>query len=462
LGFELREAFTDANYTRLKEGGDAATDAKIATVKACLRCHSTRPLETDSLPPNSRLVPLAEGVSCQGCHGPAERWINLHQFRTWRAVTPTAKAALGFMDVRTTPYKAKLCASCHVGDTAQQQLVKHEWYAAGHPPLPGFELASFAQQMPIHWRPLAAKGDFAFLHATPPDNDGRIAQEKTDLARAGVPAEAIKSSYLEANFPSAREKGLDPASDLPRTKDAIVSGVVVLESYVRLVGDYAAQAAENRAAWPELALYDCSACHHELRSGLGLRNRPMRRHIPGRPPLATWPLALTRLGAHQATHYDPAQADAGWSRIDSQLLRLEAAITSRPFGDPAAIHAAARPLVESLSELSLAVSNTRYDPTAARRASAFLTDPSQLETNDYYSARQIAWAIREIAADQGASENRQLFVRGDDDVLSLALPSGQERSVLDNLNHWLPAAARYDPDWFREELKAARTRLGIQ
>src|SRR5436190_23275789 len=43
LGFELREAFADASYTRLIEGGDEATRQKVATVKACLRCHGTWP-----------------------------------------------------------------------------------------------------------------------------------------------------------------------------------------------------------------------------------------------------------------------------------------------------------------------------------------------------------------------------------------------------------------------------------
>jgi hypothetical protein len=44
----------------------------------------------------------------------------------------------------------------------------------------------------------------------------------------------------------------------------------------------------------------------------------------------------------------------------------------------------------------------------------------------------------------------------------LDLPSGQARSVMQNLHRWLPAAADYDPAWFENELKAVRARLGTQ
>ena len=48
LGFDLREAFAGERYFRLKDaGGDADTARKVATVKACLRCHATWPKEAD-------------------------------------------------------------------------------------------------------------------------------------------------------------------------------------------------------------------------------------------------------------------------------------------------------------------------------------------------------------------------------------------------------------------------------
>ena len=222
LGFELNDAFENEQYLKLKDGQDAETVRKVATVKACLRCHATWPKDAEAggkfahIPP----VPLNLGVSCQACHGPGEKWDQPHRLSAWRVVTPEAKAALGFTDCRSTASKARLCASCHVGNMDQGKFVKHEWYAGGHPPLPSFELASFEAQMPAHWKSLPEKGAFAFRDAMPRDDDNRIADQiaKFKASKAddgfGIPAEAIKSSHREANFPNAAAAGLDPYSDL--------------------------------------------------------------------------------------------------------------------------------------------------------------------------------------------------------------------------------------------------------
>ena len=55
-----------------------------------------------------------------------------------------------------------------------------------------------------------------------------------------------------------------------------------------------------------------------------------------------------------------------------------------------------------------------------------LTDPPQLHANDFYSARQTAWAIRQIAKDLKSPEADRLFLSGNDDPLCLELPSGPE------------------------------------
>jgi hypothetical protein len=449
LGFELREAFEDDEYSRLKTGDDEETKRRAATVTACLRCHATWPAHAQGLDAQTPPVPLRLGVSCQACHGPGAQWDAPHSVELWRCVTPAAKTALGFTDVRSPVHKAELCASCHVGSLAEERFVRHEWYAAGHPPLPSFELASFATQMPAHWKSLKEKGPFAFRDERPMGRTPEIRQWEATLRQARIPPEEIKASYREANFPEATAKGLDPTGDLPLTKEAIVAGVVALESYVRLVGDYAAGAVEGKQPWPELAMYDCAACHHELRGGLlGIKTRPERKNTPGRPPLATWPMVLAQLGAEQA------EKKQGLS-----IAALEQAITGRPFGEPAEIKAAAEQTAASLAQLMTDVAATKFDEAAAGKAILFLTEPANFETNDYATARQVAWALRGMARDIGSSEAGLLFLKEQQDVLALALPSGQERSVMENLGRWLTAAARYDPYWFREELKNARARL---
>jgi cytochrome c554/c'-like protein len=460
LGFDLHEAFDDDRYARLKDAKDDETNRKVAAVKSCLRCHATWPTAADVQSPTQPPVALELGVSCQACHGPGQRWFLAHQLRpyAWRVVTPAAKTALGFTDVRSPVTKAQLCASCHVGSIDEGKLVKHEWYASGHPPLPSFELASFEAQMPVHWKPLAEKKSFALREGSLPRDDVGIAANLRTLQDAGIPNDAIRANYLEANFTDVAAAG----RDLSRTKDATVAGASVLRAYVQIVGDYAALAAENKAAWPELALYDCSACHHELRSGLGVNSRPKRSHTPGRPPLATWPTVLAQLAARQAAGHDDVKSRARWSLIEKPLLQLDRATTDRPFGDPAAMRTAAESLSAALAQLAADAANTRFDEAAAKTAIRFLTDPAQYETNDFFTARQAAWATRAIGSDLGVRESDRLFPSGPNDPLALELPSGPERSVVENLARWLGAATRYDPAWFREELKAARARLNVQ
>jgi hypothetical protein len=458
LGFELREAFTNERYLQLRDDPDPDTVRKVAVVKSCLRCHATWPKEADQQHVHSPPVSLALGVSCQACHGPGEKWDRPHALIAWRAVTPAAKSALGFTDCRSPLAKARLCASCHVGSISEEKFVKHEWYAAGHPPLPSFELASFEAHMPVHWKSLREKGDFMFRAAPPTDETGDIARDIEALKRGGIPPEAIKKSYLEANFPAAVAKGLDPTSDLAMTKDAISAGAVIYETYVRQIGDYASQAAENSAAWPELALYDCMACHHELRRRLPA-SATQRRHPPGRPPLADWPQVLAKLTARQAAGYDEAETASRWALIDKRLALLERATTSRPFGDPRVMRDAAETLADALAALAADAALTRYDKTAASAALFALTDPKFLPAQDYSSARQSAWAITAIAGELQIPAAPSFFQSRGSDGLSLRLPAGPRASVLDNLHRWLPAAANFDPAWFEAELSTVRAAI---
>jgi mono/diheme cytochrome c family protein len=445
LGFDLREAFVDDGYTRLNESNEPEMSRKVQTVIACLRCHATWPADAQS--PKQPPVQLSLGVSCQACHGPGQKWFFPHQLSpyAWRVVAAEEKSRLGFYDVRSPAKKAELCTSCHVGNIQQEKLVKHEWYAGGHPPLPSFELASFQTQMPVHWKPLAAKPNFAFRDGPLARDDSAIAANLRSLREAGVSDEGIKANYLEAHgFASP-----DAAADLPRAKDVTVGGAAVLAAYVRLIGDYAALAADNKAAWPELALYDCSACHHELRAGLAVAMRPKRKHVPGRPPPATWPAALTMLAGQRAAASEGEKSD--WPLVQAQLLQLDRAMTDRPFGNPDAIRKAAQPLAEALRRMMGNAEQSRYTDTAGRQAVQLLADTARPEVNDFYSARQIAWAIREVAKDLQVRDAERLFSQGADDPLCLALPSGPERSVMENLQRWLPAASKYDALWFQDE-----------
>ena len=40
---------------------------------------------------------------------------------------------------------------------SEEKFITHDMYAAGHPPLPGFELGAYTRGMPLHWQRLRDK-----------------------------------------------------------------------------------------------------------------------------------------------------------------------------------------------------------------------------------------------------------------------------------------------------------------
>lgn len=461
LGFDLREAFADDELTSLVE--DEKLAGKVATVKSCLRCHATWP--KDAVHPTGKLTepvePLSRGVSCQACHGPAGSWSEAHSAKWWRRVSHEAKSKLGFTNVRDGVTRAELCISCHIGSVKDEKFVKHEWYAAGHPPLPGFEYSAFAAQMPVHWKPLASKPDFAGrTAASPPVTDGKAERIVLRRRNIDIADSDIKASYREANFPAAQD-GDDQFANLPRTQEVTISGVVVLKAFAGLAGDYAHEVSQGnkKFSWPEFALYDCVACHHELRRQAGFSARPAESGPPGRPPFPRWTSALLGL----ATERD--------AQLGESLRNLELAYTQRPFGDPQKIAAAAKKLGPQLDQLCEKLGHRKYDAATTASALKILLGPkSTADIRDYSSSRQVAWTIQGLLQDQQqipygfearltAEQQQQqeriarLFRRDNRDELLLTLPARQDNSVVGELPQFLRAMGIYDAEWFAERLR---------
>jgi hypothetical protein len=304
---------------------------------------------------------------------------------------------------------------------------------------------------------LREKGQFKFRDAPATGAEPLPIDQRMTLERSGVPLDAVKDSYVAANFPEAIAKGHNPVTDLAGFRDAAIGGATVQAIYAKIVGDYAASAAEGKNAWPELALYDCSACHHELRSGLATQTRPKRHHPPGRPPLATWPEALSRLALRQAENYEAPRINARSASLQSLFANLARAATSRPFGDPAVLRTTANEFARTMDQLALDATATRFDERAAGQAIQFLTDARNYEASDFSTARQVAWALTALVNDAAPGRGRFLFSQTTEDPLALVLPSGPNHSIMENLRRSLPAAIQYDPSWFQEELKAIRT-----
>lgn len=333
-----------------------------AAAPACLVCHST-----DREP----LTPLKDktadhfycknGVNCQACHGPAGpvgAWGSQHVFDAkWRDTHPKQKRAYGLENLRDPVVRAEKCVSCHVGSAAEGKFVTHAMYAAGHPPLPPFELATFSRDEPMHWRPLAD-----VKHITSLD-----------------PAKAKELfSY---------RKGENEAARL-----VAVGAVVALRESVKLL------AFDPDPAKPadrlDFAHFNCAACHHDLRV-------PARRQengfpgVPGRPVPTTWPTWVVKVVLR---HAGPEGAEVG-KRFEASYEALRKAFDAVPFGDRATVVERAEDVRKACDELLALLDRTDFtEPAGLVRELAAVAGEGPGGRRDYLDADGATQLARAAAA----------------------------------------------------------------
>jgi hypothetical protein len=391
----------------------------------CVSCHSV-PFDKDKFDRDESFHE-EEGVSCVACHGADVGWLDMHGSATalkrkrWRDLARGEKERKYGMTDLWDPVKwARLCASCHVGNAEENKVVTHEMYAAGHPPLPGIEIASFSDYMPRHWQYLREK-------------DKKI----QDL---------LKINKAEA--------------ELERTNLVAVGTLVTLEESMKLL---AAQAKDAKS-WPEFAQFDCYACHHDLKTKSWRVERGYSG-TPGRPPLRPWPTALAELGIYQSARGDKAKID-GYSRdFKWKLQALQEALEVRPFGKAEAVARQAQELSDWAKRHaeSIGAQAAKYDPTTPRRLLAELLRVEKHTTPDYDSARQIAWAFRVLQQEVGPKAKGSLEAspqwKALDKEMNLALPRGREFKILNTLPYSLDRISNYDPVMFRNNLEAVANKF---
>jgi hypothetical protein len=366
--------------------GREVTDQKTG----CLNCHAMNFPEAQ----RDRSFKIEDGVSCGGCHGPSEHWYGDHSKPQWREKSPQAKETVGMRDLRNPITRAELCMSCHVGNAAQGKVVTHAMYAAGHPPLPSMEVATFSRNQPQHWRSLKDVPYFTM-------------KEVPYLDKKPV-SDTVKGYY---DFGSAQ---------FQQTKLALISSIVALRESMKLIADRADLDAKEEPSrvwpelveikdslresvekrWPELAMAhsDCYACHHDLKlpswrqeRGYGYRlpNRPVIRGKPGRPPVRQWPLAMVELAILHVAKNE-AEVDMRFSDLEKCLKTLSAACDSRPFGQPEQVRKAAQQLEQWSQQLISELAGAKYDETTALQLLHKLCSLHAAEFADYETARQIA------------------------------------------------------------------------
>jgi hypothetical protein len=417
---------------RLKITADIKEAPTNKEWRQCLSCHGVlindaKYVDKDSFGPEER---VASGVSCVVCHGAYFDWVDKHRpvpLNPWPELKREDKELqYGLRDLWDPQKRAELCCSCHVGD-GDEKVVTHEMYAAGHPPLPGFEIITFSAAMPRHWETLADK-----------------------YQRLGG-LKKYKDLY---------DKIYDfgEPHDVHQIHLLLTSAIVAFRNSVGMIAVHAdagqkagkggAKAGDH--SWPEFALYDCYACHHDLKAKSWRQERGYAG-APGRPQMRSWPTVLLPL----------ALPHGGPPDFTERMKGLEAAFSETPFGKPDKVQKEATALVEWSDRLLKELAKTRLKQNQSREWLAHLVHRPDKELLDFDSARQLAWATKalldEINLHPKAAEAPLVRLRNQ---LNLKLLEGPREIVPEYLPATLSKLADYDPVAFRNTMKELAAAIG--
>ena len=180
-------------------------------------------------------------------------------------------------------------------------------YAAGHPPLPPFELAAFMESEPKHWG-----------YPT----DARLAFFK-DFA-----AKNPKKTWPLFRFHPENEEAY-------LARHLATGAIAALDSELRLIAADAAAAADPKSdAGIDYARFDCYACHHDLKYPSDRQARGYEGP-PGRPPLKAWVGVLPEVVAKHAEGLENAQLKAMAGGFAAKWAAVRKAALAKPYGNPA-------------------------------------------------------------------------------------------------------------------------------
>jgi hypothetical protein len=330
--------------------------ASATSAKICLDCHADNVPRAQQGPK----FDLTDGVTCEQCHGAAEHWLQSH---SQKGISHASNVALGMYASEQPTNRARLCLGCHAGNA--DRFATHEIMGAGHPRL-YFELERFTSDQPPHFH----------------DHDPQ---------------------YI------ARKGRIDVVN-------LWVSGQLMdLEQQMLLV-----QARWGRpgTAYPELALYDCQACHHPLKNQRWQRERVGPGVRPGSLRLQTGNFVTLR--AISETLEGVPQADVFMQALQTLVIAGQT--------DAAHVHSASDALTAWARAREVWTRRSYSREEIERLRKALLSLAAENRASDFSAAEQVAMGV---------------------DSLSYAL-NDQDRhsSSLDRLFGALKSDATYDPDSF--------------
>lgn len=392
--------------------------------KQCLSCHAGLEVN-DALTDPWVAENVTLGVQCEACHGPGSQYMRIdqHQQTAWRTRSPEAKSKLGMNDLTNPASCAQVCLSCHLGDVKKNRFVTHAMYAAGHPPLPPFELQTFLDAMPKHWVELEDK---------PIRNGG---------------TESVSFEHQEAYYQMHLDVGT-LASEEPlkvqygRSMNGIQRSRVAMEMTRAESHRLLVDASTRPEVWGDYALFDCMGCH-QLLTSTRPRFRPEGR-IPGRafPPL--W----LNSASNEATPKEPQRSEYA-VMVDEGFTQV---FNRRPFGDADQMRKLAEvfdgPSAHHTSRL-IQEGRRLLPPAAARSWLAHWIQERRPMLGDYWVARHTGWIVmaglNELARKQQWEEASARAVAEElTRLLHLDLQIPPQESVLKQQSSVLETAHEYD------------------
>ena len=410
--------------------GDIADPKTNKQWRQCLSCHGVviddEQLASKEFGPEAR---VASGVSCVVCHGAYKKWVEKHPslFDTeWEDLTRAQKKAWGLRDMWDPVERARMCCSCHVGnaasDDAENRVVTHEMYAAGHPPLPSFEMVTFTKYMPQHWQ--------------------TVQQKEKRLSMWGK--QSTKEVYAKLyNLGGAAQQQLELL---------LASAITSVRQSAQMIAAYAdpKMPQGKGGAWPEFALYDCYACHHDLKQKSWRQERGYDGK-PGRPQMQEWPRALLPLA--QAVKQSQEAAD-----LPKALHSLQDALSKAPFGEPADVLRAANAIVKSSDAVLSQLQQAQLNREEAARLFDVILTRNERTLIDFDSARQVTCALEVLAAQAQRKVPQQPLERLNMQ-LNLPLPGGKRPLLEEYVPATMTKRADYDATVFQQHLKVLAEEL---
>ncbi len=328
--------------------------------KVCLDCH------TDLVPRAERgpKFQIDDGIGCEACHGSASNWIAPHHSGGNKSHASNVERGLVALERPET--RAEVCMSCHVGSGSR--FASHTMMAAGHPRL-SFELDTFTEI----WRTSGGREHHR--------RDGSTTSGSRTWLRG-----LVKSATLRLDLIAAHGKG---------------QGVM-----------------------PEFAVYNCYACHRQMRVETWAGPQPDGL-APG--SLRFDDSALRVLSA----------AFDGAKKPIAQQLRAATRQWQKSLNNPQQLTIAQQNVRRLLGVSSGEISAMNFAAAQSKAMLDSLVQSAQRgDFPDYASAEQAAMAMVVLMADSGSDT--------------------RHRPDVDRLFRALADDSRFDPKVFRNVGPATR------